>query len=875
MSMEGKAEIKAEKQRGKTSYKNNGAERWLLAHPVCIQLGAALLFLLFAAVCNWSLLMGENLMKWDIWDAEYPSQMLMSDALANHTLPLWDPLMRYGTPNYAIVGSPIWYPLTLLLAWVGYTPQILALSYVIHIAIGGYGMFLLAGWDTGWEKGKRNFQSLCAGIIAGLLYCGSGIFLSNAEHIMIILSAAWIPYIFYFTRGFLQKKKMFWGMAAGACAGFILMGGYPEMFYNLFLFLVPYVLYFQFRREKSVVQNIGSALFAYLKIALCTAMACCVTLLPFLCNMKLISRGNELGQVPIGFDFSSLLSLLFPGTSTFISGMEVTMVNYYVGLILILLIPGILLGRFAHKGIYLFLGAVSMLLCMGRESFLHTLIYRFFPMYDSFRFPTLSRAFLAIFLILLAVPVIGKLLEGKVDDYVLKFSRIIFGIILAGAALCALLCNFITDSSGVDIDKLKNFSDAAFLSALLIGSYLVLFYGAGSNSFGGKKWQTTVTAAVCAELLVFAYVANPITVSKYEQSQYTYNYETQLAVEEATSQGERRDRDTNFAGQKRSTSGLDSNRIVCEKTFDEEGYVSFRLKSTEDFLSTYCRSIMEQNPEVYFTNNVVTPEEVSFDEWKNACDTPSEQIYVEEKLEKQAETVQKFQPEILSRDSLESSEQDGWLLLEDSFGAGTEKTGRIRLYLDPQVKTETVSLEAVFCREWEKHYQGDFEVLTDENGKYVDLYFPDVDAVYQSIRIKSDEKISALEYVTTDRLAEDQFVDVYDFGFNSIGMTVHVPAEGYVTLLQAKHEGWTVYVDGEKTEITTVDQCFMGVRLEPGEHTVIFRFRPVDFFLGAAITGIYFILFLLLILKEAGSVWRNKNGQNKRRQDAGISGTRG
>ena len=97
-------------------------------------------FVLMAMIFNWSILLGENLMKWDIWDAEYPLQVMMSDAISQGTIPLWNPLMQFGTPEYAIVGSPIWYPITLLLAWIGYTPQVLAFSYIIHIAIGSFGI---------------------------------------------------------------------------------------------------------------------------------------------------------------------------------------------------------------------------------------------------------------------------------------------------------------------------------------------------------------------------------------------------------------------------------------------------------------------------------------------------------------------------------------------------------------------------------------------------------------------------------------------------------------------------------------------------------------------------------------------------------------
>ena len=68
---------------------------------IWIHIGVFVLFMIASFLMNWSLLIGENLMKWDIWSAEYPSQMLMSEAIANHTLPLWNPLMRYGTPDYS------------------------------------------------------------------------------------------------------------------------------------------------------------------------------------------------------------------------------------------------------------------------------------------------------------------------------------------------------------------------------------------------------------------------------------------------------------------------------------------------------------------------------------------------------------------------------------------------------------------------------------------------------------------------------------------------------------------------------------------------------------------------------------------------------
>ena len=42
----------------------------------------------------------------------------------------------------------------------------------------------------------------------------------------------------------MQKKHLIFALGTGFAASQLLLGGYPEMFFNLFLFLVPYTLYF-------------------------------------------------------------------------------------------------------------------------------------------------------------------------------------------------------------------------------------------------------------------------------------------------------------------------------------------------------------------------------------------------------------------------------------------------------------------------------------------------------------------------------------------------------------------------------------------------------------------------------------------------------
>ncbi len=65
--------------------------------------------------------------------------------------------------------------------------------------------------------------------------------------------------------------------------------------------------------------------------------------------------------------------------------------------------------------------------------------------------------------------------------------------------------------------------------------------------------------------------------------------------------------------------------------------------------------------------------------------------------------------------------------------------------------------------------------------------------------------------------------------------------------------GWTVIVDGLPADIVTADYFFRAVLLKPGNHIIRFSYRPLPFYIGAAISGI-----TLMALFVAGVVFLKK-----------------
>jgi hypothetical protein len=85
---------------------------------------------------------------------------------------------------------------------------------------------------------------------------------------------------------------------------------------------------------------------------------------------------------------------------------------------------------------------------------------------------------------------------------------------------------------------------------------------------------------------------------------------------------------------------------------------------------------------------------------------------------------------------------------------------------------------------------------------------------------------------------------------NQIGVTATGP--GRLVLAEIDYPGWRAWVDGSEVEVEAAEGLLRAVRLGPGEHTVVFRFRPASLYWGLMIlfTGSILIpTFLGLILK--------------------------
>ncbi|MCO6498457.1 MAG: YfhO family protein [Chitinophagaceae bacterium] len=88
--------------------------------------------------------------------------------------------------------------------------------------------------------------------------------------------------------------------------------------------------------------------------------------------------------------------------------------------------------------------------------------------------------------------------------------------------------------------------------------------------------------------------------------------------------------------------------------------------------------------------------------------------------------------------------------------------------------------------------------------------------------------------------------DTIDYSYKSTSPQVAVFSEIYYP------EGWSAYVDGQKTDYFRTDYVLRGMYLPAGEHNIQFRFEPESYKQGRMITIISSIIIYLLLLISIG-----------------------
>ncbi len=101
---------------------------------------------------------------------------------------------------------------------------------------------------------------------------------------------------------------------------------------------------------------------------------------------------------------------------------------------------------------------------------------------------------------------------------------------------------------------------------------------------------------------------------------------------------------------------------------------------------------------------------------------------------------------------------------------------------------------------------------------------------------------------------ENESVIITKYQPNKIELSVSLNKPKILFLSETYYPGWKVYIDGNKGRIYRANYAFRGVLLEPGEHKVVFSYRPLSVILGGIITLLGIVAIVLI-----GTLFSNSN----------------
>jgi Bacterial membrane protein YfhO len=90
-------------------------------------------------------------------------------------------------------------------------------------------------------------------------------------------------------------------------------------------------------------------------------------------------------------------------------------------------------------------------------------------------------------------------------------------------------------------------------------------------------------------------------------------------------------------------------------------------------------------------------------------------------------------------------------------------------------------------------------------------------------------------------------VTITDYGQQAVAMTVDAARPALLVLTDSFYPGWHATVDGADVPIMPTDVAFRGVLIAPGQHRVLYTYRPASFALGVAVAALAVVVLGLAL----------------------------
>lgn len=444
------------------------------------ELKIGVLLLLISIFAYWEISLLQYSVKWDMLDVILPWRFHVGECLRHNYFPFWNPYQSAGYPIHADLQCPTWYPETILIGSItGYSNITLHVLFTVYIFIAGLGIFKLTKYF-----GADNLPAF----IAGFAFMLTGIYVSHAQHLFIIVSLSWIPWTILYYMKISTEPFNYNNILILSIFTFLLIsGGYQALsIVTGYLFFVLFIFYC----IKTLIKKDYHSLFKIVKSNLAWTIlttGLCLVIISSLQNIfKSVERlsGMSLEQAQsIPFTPRSLFSLLVPYGVAKDPGFfntDISMSNLYMGIFMLgFFLAGLFIKLKPELKIILIFGFIFLLASFGDYLPVRKWLYNFFPLMDLFRIPGFLRVIIVIPIIITGGLAIDALLKGvgKMQKrIIIPFTLISCLLILVLIWSAARVSRENPLLTGKDIGLSELIASASVFTHILIHSIIQLIF---------------------------------------------------------------------------------------------------------------------------------------------------------------------------------------------------------------------------------------------------------------------------------------------------------------------------------------------------------------------------------------------------------------
>jgi len=716
----------------------------------------------------------------------YPIRYSLAQSLQSGHLPLWDRHIAMGFPLLANPQSATFYPPHLIFFFLPFFPAVGALL-IFHYLVAAIGSFLLFR--------RWNYQVSLA-LTGAILFTFGGVVVSLVNLQDHFQSAVWLPWLIL--AGERTFKSQGWGpfIALTFVAAVQFLAGSPEMYAMSMALLVFATLKTTDGFRKSWFQSVGLIALANIIVV----GMCMIQLLP---TMELFFQSRR----PNGLLFVeaaawslnpwTLFNLFwldkevdmnqFTGLNIFFDRPPPFLISYYLGATaLVGLCAWLFYSSRKERVVFLAAIAFTLILAFGNYTPVYYYLFTYIPVFRIVRFPEKYLFLTYCFFIFLVIRGLNDFLKN--GNKKIKWPLALFGSVLILQVAAYLLCRFGTDHLIALVRSVA--ADPASR-----GKFVVSLPGIISS----LERQIILSAALLAAILLYhwgkirpaLFQGLMVVLVLIDLTAAHRVYQFMLKPDFATSKSKLL-----------PPPGDEHYRVFIGLPYLHPSKYTFKLQPFPGVVAAQWSSLYPNSGILdgfEYVQEIDTFGRLPYSHFLNyARDLPPEKMYPF-----LAALNVKY---VTSFNAL----PDGAITSLGYFSEYPLYLYRLNKTIPRAYFARNVVIENGITKALERMTRGDFDafstVIVDE-------------APAAAVAIRGNAAAEIRRY-------ENQAVDV----------DAALDAPGILVLADSFDPGWRVYVDGKQEKILRANAFFRAVSLTAGKHRIEFRYEPLSFIVGAAIS---------------------------------------